>query len=69
MRRGLLAAVLVAASLSVVACGSGDDRECIKSHTEQRPPIYIKSGNVLVPVDQSVTVCDEYAPEPSGSAS
>ena len=55
-----IAALLLAACLTTSAC---DDRECIKSHTEPAAPIYVKSGNVYIPIPQTRTVCDEYADE------
>jgi hypothetical protein len=60
------AALFAAVALSTAACGD-DGPPCVKSHTEQGPPIYVKSGNVMVPIPQSHTVCDEYAPESTGA--
>lgn len=60
--RWAAAVALLAALLS----GCGEDRgPCIRSHQEYQPPIYVKSGNVMIPVGGgTVTVCDEYGPKP-----
>jgi hypothetical protein len=54
---------LVLATLPLlVSCGEKHG-ECIKSHQEYQPPIYIKVGNVMVPSGGGYhTVCDEYGP-------
>lgn len=64
--RALLAAVAAAALLT--ACGESEPKgDCVRSHQEQVPPTYVKSGNVLIPVGGGTrTVCDEYTPVEDG---
>lgn len=65
MRRLLAGVVAVAALLCLSACG--DDRKCLRSHTDMVwVPIIHSTGKstyttmMFVPVEH----CDEYAPEP-----
>ena len=34
---------------------------CVQKHKQYNPPVYVKSGNVMVPVGGGmITVCDEW---------
>lgn len=61
MKRAALAGVVLLGLLA----GCGDEGPCVRSHQEYQPPIYVKSGNVMVPVGGGmVDVCDERGPKP-----
>lgn len=55
-------ALLLAAAPLLVACGT-EKGPCLHSHQEYSPPIYIKSGSVMVPVGGGMhDVCDKRGP-------
>lgn len=60
MRALALAALLVAALLTVTGCG--DSRPCLRGHHEI-VPTYVMAGKVMVPINNNEFVCDEYAPK------
>jgi hypothetical protein len=57
---GIVAGVLLIVGIGVaVAMTPTIDRgACLASHTEQGAPIYMKMGNMMVPIPQTRSVCD-----------
>lgn len=68
-RRTLLTATIAALFPALAGCGDSEPKgPCVRSHQEQAPPVYVRSGNVLIPVPGGMhTVCDEYGPSPEAS--
>lgn len=57
MKRLVLASI--ASVLVLSACSDGVDRgECLESHRKWYPPVYVKMGQMMVPIDQTRTICD-----------
>ena len=56
---------IVAGLLMLSGCSSVDRGACLESHREVGAPMYIKVGNMMVPVDNITTVCDSWE-YPSG---